>query len=173
MWLLLAIASASADNGSAGPELTIGVWKNITPAGVSMSAENHVFCQGMAIDPAHPSTLSLCVCAYDVSRGGLYKTRDGGITWTRIGTLDEPIHVVVDPRHSNHLYCVDGVRGSTQGFWVSSDGGNTWTLPPGFATVAQQPVGTRDLYSIAVDHTDFNHVLVSRQSILASGSVLP
>jgi hypothetical protein len=164
LYLVLAISPASAGKGAGRAPLPDGIWKNITPAGITMSAENHVFCQGMAIDPAHPSTLYLCVCAYDVSHGGLYKTRDGGSTWARIGNLDEPIHIVVDPHHSNHLYCVDGVRGSTQGFWVSTDGGNNWTSPPGFAAATQKPIGTQDLYSIAVDPTDFKHILVSFHS---------
>jgi hypothetical protein len=135
-----------------------------------MSAADHVFCQGMAIDLDHPSTLYLCVCAYDVSKGGLFKTTDGGSTWTRIGKLDEPIHVAVDPHHSSHLYCIDGVRGSTLGFWISNDGGTTWISPPGFAAATEGPVGTRDLYSIAVDPTDFKHVLVSFHSPWAGTS---
>ena len=159
----LAIGTTPA-GGVDGPDLKVGVWTKITPAGVTMTAENHVFCQGMAIDPARPSTLYLCVCAYDVSKGGLYKTTDGGATWAKVGHLDEPIHVVVDPHDSNHLYCVDGVRGSTQGFWTSTDGGNTWTMPPGFDAATRKPVGTRDLYSIAVDPADFRHVLVSFHS---------
>src|SRR5262245_24991526 len=111
--LLLVMILSCFRHGSANPVLTVGVWKNITPAGVTMSEANHVFCQGMAIDPRHPSTLYLCVCAYDVSKGGLYKTTDGGSTWNRIGNLDEPIHVVVDRHKSNHLSCVDGVRAAT------------------------------------------------------------
>ncbi len=162
--LLSAILTGSRTIAADGPTLTAGVWRNITPAGVTMTAANHVFCQGMAIDPSHPSTIYLCVCAYDVSKGGLYKTTDGGSTWAKIGKLDEPIHVVVDPKDSNHLYCVDGVRGETQGFWVSTDGGLTWTLPPGFDIATRKPVGTRDLYSIAVDPKDFGHVLVSFHS---------
>ncbi len=158
--LLLSVISRAADR----PSLTAGAWQRITPPGVTMTADNHVFCQGLAIDPAHPSTLYLCVCAYDVSKGGLYKTDDGGGTWAKIGNLDEPIHVAIDPRHTNHLYCVDGVRGSTLGFWVSHDGGKTWTLPPGFTAATQLPVGTQDLYSLATDPTDFNHVLVSFHS---------
>ena len=162
--ILFAMSASSPVRASDGPALTAGVWKNITPAGVTMTADNHVFCQGMAIDPAHPSTLYLCVCAYEVSKGGLYKTTDGGSTWAKIGNLDEPIHLVVDPHDTNHLYCVDGVRGATQGFWTSTDGGKSWTLPPGFESATSKPVGTRDLYSIAVDPSDFKHVLVSFHS---------
>ena len=62
------------------------------------------------------------------------------------------------------MYCVDGVRGATEGFWVSRDGGITWTMPPGFESVTRKPVGTRDLYSLAVDPADFRHVLVSFHS---------
>jgi hypothetical protein len=149
---------------SAPPVPNDGLWHTITPASVTTSDADHVFCQGMAIDPVHPSTLYLCICAYDVAKGGLYKTTDGGASWRRVGNLDEPIHIVVDPHHPNHLYCVDGVRGNTQGFWVSSDGGNTWSQPEGFIAATQMPVGTRDLYSIAVDPTDFNHLLVSFHS---------
>ena len=162
--LMAAILACMAGRVTAGPPLTPGVWRNITPPSVTMTAENHVFCQGMAIDLAHPATLYLCVCAYDVAKGGLYKTKDGGLTWARIGNLDEPIHIAIDPRNSRHLYCVDGVRGATQGFWISTDGGDTWTLPAGFAAVTQKPVGTRDLYALAVDPTDFRHVLVSFHS---------
>lgn len=146
------------------PALTPGVWTPITPQSVTMTADNHVFCQGMAIDPAHPSTLYLCVCAYDVSKGGLYKTTDGGSHWSRVGHLDEPIHLAIDPHNPSHLYCVDGVRGQTMGFWISEDGGNTWTTPSGFDAATQKPVGTRDLYSLAVDPTDFNHILISFHS---------
>ncbi|MGA2031797.1 MAG: hypothetical protein ABSG68_06045 [Thermoguttaceae bacterium] len=161
---LLAMAAASLSSGADGPDLTPGVWKNITPAGVTMTLSNHVFCQGVTLDPAHPSTIYLCVCAYDVDKGGLYKTTNGGAAWSRIGKLDEPLHLAIDPHDSQHLYCVDGVRGATEGFWVSHDGGDTWTSPPGFRTATQKPVGTSDLYSIDVDPTDFKHVLVSFHS---------
>lgn len=162
--LLAALAACLLESGSAAPPLAPGEWKNITPPDVVMTSGNHVFCQGMAIDRAHPSTLYLCVCAYDVSKGGLYKTTDGGSTWAKAGQLDEPIHIVIDPKDSEHLYCVDGVRGSTPGFWTSTDGGKTWSHPPGLDASTHQPIGNLDLYSIAVDPTDFKHVLVTLHS---------
>lgn len=148
----------------AEPQLTPGVWQRITPPGVNTSFEDHVFCQGVSIDPQDPSTLYLCICAYDVAKGGLYKTTDRGGSWKKIGPLDEPLHVAINPADSQHLYCVDGVRGATQGFWVSRDGGETWTMPEGFKRATEKPVGTRDLYSIAVNPTDFKHILVSFHS---------
>jgi len=162
--LLTALSACLFGSAHAEPTLVPGTWKNITPPDVTMTPDNHVFCQGMAVDPVQPSTVYLCVCAYDVSKGGLYKTTDGGSTWNKIGKLDEPIHVVIDPRDSNHLYCVDGVRGGTSGFWTSTDGGATWTRPPGLDSATQKPVGNLDLYSVAVDPTDFKHVLVTLHS---------
>ncbi len=151
-------------SAEAAPPLQKGVWARISPPEVVMTAENHVFSQGMAIDPDHPTTIYLCICAYDVSKAGLFKTINGGSTWKKVGQLDEPIHIAIDPKNTKHLCCVDGVRGNTVGYWVSNDGGDTWTQPAGFQKVTEKPVGTRDLYSIAVDPTDFKHQLVSFHS---------
>ncbi len=151
------------------PTFVPGVWKRLTPSTVTTSFEDHVFCQGVAIDPQQPTTLYLCICAYDVAKGGLFKTTDSGGTWKKIGALDEPLHVAVDSSDSNHLYCVDGVRGATQGFWVSRDGGENWSMPEGFKRITEKPVGTRDLYSLAVDPTDFQHILVSFHSPWSDG----
>lgn len=151
------------------PESTPGVWRKITPPTVTTSFEDHVFCQGVTLDPNHPATVYLCICAYDAKKGGLHKSTDSGATWKKIGHLDEPLHLAVDPRNSQHLYCVDGVRGDRLGFWVSQDGGETWSMPEGFKQITEKPVGTRDLYSLAVDPTDFQHVLVSFHSPWADG----
>jgi len=124
---LLVFGASLVSSAEANPDLVPGVWKSITPEGVTMTPENHIFCQGVALDPRNPSTLYLCVCAYEVKQGGLIKTTDACSTWTKIGQLDEPLHVVIDPHDSNHLYCVDGVRGATLGFWVSRDGGKSLT----------------------------------------------
>jgi photosystem II stability/assembly factor-like uncharacterized protein len=154
---------------AADPGLVPGVWKKVTPPGVTLTPDNHVFCQGVTLDLKHPKTLYLCICGYDVEKAGLFKTTDGGGSWKKIGQLDEPLHVAIDPDDSNHLYCVDGVRGATLGFWVSKDGGETWSMPDGFKKATEKPVGTRDLYSIAVDPTDFKHILVSFHSPWADG----
>ena len=73
------------------------------------------------------------------------------------------MHPRVDPKDPQHLYIGTGVRSSAMGFWVSNDGGNSWRLPPGFETWAASS-GSYDTYDIAVDPTDFNHVLVSFHS---------
>jgi photosystem II stability/assembly factor-like uncharacterized protein len=170
--MMLIVMAALCAVGKADAEdlvLKPGIWTRITPAGVTMTKENHVFCQGVTLDPRHPRTLYLCVCAYDVAKGGLFKTTDGGATWKKIGPLDEPMHVAINPEDSNHLYCVDGVRGNTLGFWISKDAGETWSMPDGFRKITEKPVGTRDLYHLAVDPTNFQHILVSFHSPWADG----
>jgi hypothetical protein len=149
---------------SGTPALTVGAWTNISPAGVPFG---DAFTQGMAIDPCDPATLYLTVDSFDVegNKAGLYKSTDAGATWKRISLLDEPIRIRIDPRDSRHLYAVDGVRGGTQGFFVSLDGGETFEQPEGFASLkTSASIFQYDTYDLAVDPSDFAHVLVSHHS---------
>jgi photosystem II stability/assembly factor-like uncharacterized protein len=146
------------------PALTVGVWTNISPKDVPFG---DAFTQGMAIDPCDTATLYLTVCSFDVegNKAGLYKSTDAGATWKRISLLDEPIRVRIDPRDSRHLYAVDGVRGGTQGFFVSVDGGETFQQPEEFKNLkASADLFQYDTYDVAVDPSDFAHVLVSHHS---------
>ncbi|HEY2554604.1 MAG TPA: hypothetical protein VGI15_05080, partial [Candidatus Cybelea sp.] len=69
----------------------------------------------------------------DVSYGdGLYKTTDGGDTWTNLGLKGTKYiaRIVVDPRNHNHVVVAalgDVFSDSTQrGIYVTNDGGRTW-----------------------------------------------
>ena len=70
------------------------------------------------------------------SRGGVFKTTDGGSTWTPI--FDEQIFlsigdIEVDPNHPETVYVgtgdvnITGTPGIGDGLYRSTDGGNTWT----------------------------------------------
>jgi photosystem II stability/assembly factor-like uncharacterized protein len=163
--VLFALSLLPAPQGLKEPDLKVGIWKNLTPDVVNLHATGNdlTFVQGVSLDPNNPSTIYLCVCSYNASLGGLYKSTDTGLHWNKIGKLDEPLHLEIDPKNSNNLYAVDGVRGATLGFWKSRDGGLNWEKPAGFDVTAKS-VGTSDLYSLAVDPTDFKHVLVSFHS---------
>jgi hypothetical protein len=150
------------------PVLPVGVWTNVSPKGVAFhGGGDDVFTQGVTIDPCNAATLYLGVCGFKTDDGnvGLYKSTDAGATWRKIGKLDEPIHVRVNPRDPKHLYAADGVRGGTMGFWVSHDGGESWTVPAGFAAVGDtHRLFQIDVYDVAADPRDFNHVLVTSHS---------
>jgi photosystem II stability/assembly factor-like uncharacterized protein len=129
----------------------------------------------IAIDPSNASTLYVGV-EQDNGKGppnGLWKTTDGGASWALLGSgsdadpwdsvtsyLDMPIDVAVDPDDANHLYVTSGVRGANQGFWVSTDGGETWIRPKGFNDTSP----THDVTTMSVDPCDFKHVLLSSHS---------
>jgi hypothetical protein len=160
-------ASGSMALPLGAPALEMGVWKKINPAGVAFHSGggDDVFTQGITLDPCNPGTLYLSVSSFDVTGGkpGVYKTVDAGSTWKKVGNLDEPIHVRVDPKDPNHLVAVDGVRGATMGLWVSHDGGNSWTLPAGFSALGTK-MFQMDTYDVAADPSDFNHLLVTSHS---------
>jgi hypothetical protein len=137
--------------------LTAGQWKDITPPGLDLkSKSNHSYgANDVQIDPENP-----CVLYASFDMRGLYKSTTSGSSWTKIGTLDSPLHLRIDPRLPEHLYAVQGVRGATQGFWISKDGGETWTLPRAFADLAKTRA-TLDAYYLDVDPADFDHVIVT------------
>jgi len=162
---LLVVLAASA------PILPLGVWTNISPAGINFNndKDHPIFTQGITLDPSNPDVLYLSVSSYDVFNGGLWKSSDRGSTWTKIGLgkyyhnttlVDEPIRVRVDPKNPLHLYVADGVRGDCMGFWVSTDGGKTLVMPTGFLNWVLT-IGVPDVYDCAPDPADFNHVLLA------------
>jgi hypothetical protein len=151
------------------PALTPGVFKDITVPGLGL-----VCCPGyggnsygwndIQFDPENP-----CILYALADQSGMYKSTDAGATWTKLGTgspssgtsttiLDSPLHMRVDPHDSEHLYAVQGVRGVTQGFWISRDGGMTWTMPAAFDSGSS--LWMKDVYSVNVEPGNFNHVLL-------------
>jgi len=172
-----AVVDVAAPSGTP-PTLTPGVWASITKADIKV-----VCCPGGAnansygivqfdIDPGDPRTIYTAV-----DQLGLWKTTDGGSTWVRLGKpndpitdtathyLDSPVAIKVDPKDSKHLYVSQGVRGATMGFWVSHDGGETWTKPAGFQSIVKTT--TQDVTTMVVDPSDFKHVLLGSHSAWA------
>jgi photosystem II stability/assembly factor-like uncharacterized protein len=70
--------------------------------------------QSLAVDPLHPSVV---IAGTDE---GLYKSADGGETWTLKSNADISFSVAFDPNHSGFVYA------SGQVFQRSTDNGETW-----------------------------------------------
>ncbi len=151
-----------AGRPATAPSLMPGVWTVINPPGQPFAGDPGAgtFLQGVTIDPCNPYTIYACLNNFDATKGGLWRSTDAGANWTQIGNLDQPLNVRVDPRDPRHLYAGDGVRGKTQGFWISHDGGNTWNKSAGWLALGKT-MFIEDVYHVEVDPADFNHVLVS------------
>jgi hypothetical protein len=165
-------------------DLVAGTWNDITPPGLILGDSESTLGAGIAVDPNDPLTLYWCnPNLYEGGpHAGLYKSTDGGREWRRLceggepeggqtRCLQQPMHVRVDPDDGQHLYANDGVRGGTLGFWESHDGGESWTQPDGFREIGDtREIFVLDLYDIAVDPMDFDHILVSSHSGWDEGS---
>ena len=148
----------------------------MNPPGFPFDA--NTFSQGMAISPCNPSVLYLTIESFDTRLGGLFRSTNAGASWSRVARvvpnytgvdfLDNPVRVRVDPNDPLHVYAIGGVRGATQGFWVSTDGGDSFVPSEKFAALNTTAQGMGmfqyDVYDIAVDPTDFKHILLAHHS---------
>ncbi|MDP4198186.1 MAG: hypothetical protein Q8922_02010 [Bacteroidota bacterium] len=114
-----------------------GVWKSTDAGGhwvpLTDNAIPSLAIASIAIDPKNPNTLYVGTgngyAAIDELTGtGLYKSTDGGGTWTHIGatTLNATVvKVLVDPVRSNVIFAAE--YSGFRGLYRSSDSGVTWS----------------------------------------------
>jgi hypothetical protein len=160
--------TVSAPQGTP-PELTPGVWKDITPPIDGFKQTYGV--TTVEVSPVDPLTIYI-----PVSTMGFWRTTDGGSNWEQLGDkskppsddgntvyyLDAPVRLEVDPADPNHLYATQGVLGEQQGFWVSNDAGASWKRTPGW--IEAMKTTTRDVTHMEVDPTNFKHVILASHS---------
>ena len=117
-----------------------GVWKSQDGGTTFESVFDHEDVQSIGavtIDPRNPDTVWVGTgeawTRNSVSVGdGIYKTTDGGNTWTNLGLRESEriVDVSIDPRDSNVVYaCVTGRLWSDsaeRGVYKTTDGGTTW-----------------------------------------------
>jgi photosystem II stability/assembly factor-like uncharacterized protein len=90
---------------------------------------------------------------------GVYKSTDGGETWTRMGLngVERITKIVVDPTDGNTVYvCAPGPLWSdspNRGLYKTSDGGRTWSL-----VLAGTNLST-GCSAVAMDPSNHNHLL--------------
>src|ERR1035438_3040123 len=138
----------------------------------------------ISVDPTTANTAYAAINDYAengvcCSNTGIYKTTDGGITWTNVtsaASLDSSrpwSDVAVDPNSPSIVYAAHGDpfnANATNGVYRSLDGGSTWAL------LANCPHGANGRIALAVApsaSTTNSHVLyVAIATALGSSSVL-
>lgn len=147
-----------------------GIWKS-TDAGatwnqLASTATNPEFenVMRMVADPADPNTVVAAVATgfNSVSSSGIYRTTDGGTSWTK--TYDSPStdvqQIIANPLNFNTQYAaLDG-----SGVIKSLDGGQTWSD-------ASNGIGGIGRLELAIAPSDTNVVYFSAQGG-PSGSIL-
>ncbi|MDW8221981.1 MAG: cadherin-like domain-containing protein [Gemmatales bacterium] len=112
-------------------------WTPLGPAGIRPGGSNNIWTgrvNGIAVDPTNANRIFLA------TNGGVWRTLDGGASWTPL-TDNMPNltigAVAVAPSDPNVIYAgtgeqhfsIDSYPGS--GLYISTDGGNTWTITYG------------------------------------------
>ena len=136
---------------------TAGLWKS-SDAGstwVLMTRDlvlNRIF--ALEIDHVNPDIV------YFESNGDLYKTIDGGESWSIIGDafFQSESHnvkdIVMHPNNTSEIYLT-----SNRGFFKSTDSGSNWTeiMDGEFQEIELNPANSSILYTIKVvdNHTEF------------------
>ena len=143
-----------------------GVWKS-TDGGTSFKPvfDEHIQSIGaIAIDHANPQTVWVGTgeswVRNSVSVGnGVYKTTDGGATWTNAGLADSEhiARIAVHPKKSDTVYvCATGHAwdaNEERGVFRTTDGGKTWKKilyvdkDTGCADISQDPGDPNILYA--------------------------
>jgi photosystem II stability/assembly factor-like uncharacterized protein len=117
-----------------------GVWKSTDGGATFTSAWDHYLPQSIGA-VAVDSHGVVWVGTGEVDHGGgsayygkgVYKSTDGGATWTNVGLEDGDTvgRIVIDPRDDNRVFvAVQGAlhdTNPTRGLFLTEDGGATWT----------------------------------------------
>ncbi len=141
------------------PDLSVGdgVYKS-TDAGKTwknMGLKEGQQIGGLAIDPKDENKVFVAVLGHPYGANterGVYRSKDGGVTWEKVLYKDEntgAVQVTVDPNNSNIVYAdlwaarqgpwENGQwQGPESGLYKSTDGGSSWKkLTKGLPTVDQ------------------------------------
>src|SRR5216683_6153263 len=145
-----------------------GVWKSSnggTTFKPVFDKESAQSIGALAIDPQSPKTIWAGTgegwTRNSVSVGnGIYKSSDGGDSWTNmgLGNSERIAKIIVDPKNGNMVYvCVPGKLWSDsedRGVYKTADGGKTWSkilkvanLSTGCAMISMNPQDPNTLFA--------------------------
>lgn len=83
----------------------------------------------IAVEPGNSSVILVAVEMFSSNPTGIYRTQDGGTTWTSVLPGAHGTAVVFDPTNGNTAYAAlgDNFGSADNGVYKSLDGGKTWT----------------------------------------------
>jgi hypothetical protein len=90
------------------------------------------------VDPADTAQNTWYVCVWSgwggaaAGKGGLYRTRDRGLNWSRLNSRDRVSSCALNPANTNELYFTT----ETEGLWIST---NIQKTAPAFSVVTNYP----------------------------------
>jgi photosystem II stability/assembly factor-like uncharacterized protein len=165
-----------------GPQQERGVYRTVDGGKTwtrVLFVDDGTGCSGIAMDAHDPNVLfagmwQVVMHTWAMFGGGpssgLYVTRDGGVTWSRINDPGLPhsplgkIDVAVAPTNSNRVYAL--IQTADQGsVWRSDDGGRSWKV----ANWARTLIGRAGYYiNIKVSSGNADEVLVANSSFWRS-----
>jgi hypothetical protein len=148
-----------------------GVWTNVTPAGVNLTAAlpcGNYGTKGVQVDPLRRQDIYV---SYNCQ--GIWKSSDYGQTWAGPINTGANGSVVNDCAGSiaiapgtpgNPILYQSCIRGAGLGFWRSTNGGRDWTR---YVVGPQAPGGAapQEFYSPAVDPYDGNHLIMAGHAV--------
>ena len=120
---------------------TGGVWKTVDGGDTWLP----IFDQGQAsaigdivVDPSNPNRIyvgtgDLNIGGYSYSGDGLWKSDNGGATWSNIGLAEVRIisKILIDPGNPNTIYVGamgnPSIADANRGLYKTTNGGGTWT----------------------------------------------
>ena len=122
-------------------------WNSIGPTGINSTSPTHWGemsgrIRGLDVDPTNSN-----VVYAGVASGGIWKTTDGGTSWTNVGDNLASLTygaIAIDPNNTNTVYAGAGeilynfspFIYDGQGLYKTTDGGTTWNqVTAGFGTI--------------------------------------
>ncbi len=165
-----------------GPQEERGVYRT-TDGGATWArvlfVDDGTGCSGITMDAHDPKVLfagmwQVVMHTWAMFGGGpssgVYVTRDGGTTWSRVtdpGLPHSPlgkVDVAIAPTNSNRVYAL--IQTADQGsVWRSDDGGRTWTV----ANWARTLIGRAGYYvNIKVSTANADEILIANSSFWRS-----
>ncbi len=126
--------------------------------------DNFRFCYSLAIDPADPDTVYVGTSGANstYTEGAIYKTMDGGVSWTKLNHGDNFDYTItdmdIDSQNPIAVYAVTNYTGSPSwggALYHSIDGGENWD------TITSLTSSQGTFYAVAVKQNDGNTVFTS------------